>query len=86
MWKVVKRLTGGHPMLAEGYTHVCMCTIDDPEGFCNTFLKLSRQIPKDPKSAWVSSPAVIHVRDNHPDSSAGPQVRSTNIAIAEAGR
>ena len=58
-------------MLEQGYTHVCLCTIDDPEGFCNTFLKLSRLHPKDPKSVWVSSPAVEHMRKNHPNSSAG---------------
>ena len=29
VWKFVKRLTGGHPMLAEGYTHVCLCTMPE---------------------------------------------------------
>ena len=61
-----------------------MCTIDDPAGFCNTFLRLSKLAPKNPKSAWVSSPAVDHVRDNHPDSLAGAAAAARAASAKEA--
>ena len=46
MWDVIKRLTGDHPKLQEGFTHVCVCELKDGL-VCNTFMKLTRKAKKE---------------------------------------
>ena len=60
VWSDIKRLTGGHPMLAKGYTHVCVCRRKDG-GVCNSFIKLSRKSGGD-KAAWCTTKANDHLR------------------------
>ena len=43
VWSVIKRLTGEHPQLEKGYTHICQVPLkSDPSKFCNQLLKLTR--------------------------------------------
>ena len=47
IWKIVRRLKGNHPGLADEYTHVCQFALSDESGMptktvCNELLKLPR--------------------------------------------
>ena len=62
VWSEIKRLTGGHPKLGEGYTHVCVCKLQQG-GFCNTFLRLTRKKKGDSTSPWCTTKANDHLRN-----------------------
>jgi len=63
IWVSVRRLEPNHPMVAEGYEHICI------KPGCFQFFKLNMS-----SGNWATNPAPSHAKTCHPKTSGAPYI------------